>query len=252
MILRKKRPHLVFKTPLEVMGLLRFDVSHQRADVGGTDRKQPIPTLPRELFHALLLHPRRRSGFYLRHDFRRRSCRRQTQRQVNVIGHAPSPKTFTIQLPCRASQIRVQLAGNRIRDQWLRVFGAENDVHQVEAQSLRHAGDYMPGFQPSSCAAIGYLGLRPRLVCGRTYGPHMGAHLETANLVKQVGTTKHNHRWPASKASGLASLTEAQPPSSTISPHDFPHLQTSPEPSNLHHNLNLGCAQGWYRTGLWP
>jgi len=129
MILRKKRPHLVFKTPLAVMRLLVLDVSHQHTDVGGAYRKQPIPTLPCQLLHALLLHPDRRSRFDLRHNFRRRLRGRQTQRQMDLIGHASGAETFAIQLPCRGRQIRVQ----------------------------------------------GDLGLRPRLVCRRAFGPYMAA-----------------------------------------------------------------------------
>jgi hypothetical protein len=44
-------------------------------------------------------------------------------------------------------------------------------MHQIETQRLRHARDYMSGLQPSTKYPTTYLGLRPRLVCGRAFGP---------------------------------------------------------------------------------
>jgi serine/threonine-protein kinase RIO1 len=52
------------------------------------------------------------------------------------------------------------------------MFRAEDNMHKVEAQRLRHGRDYMRGLQPSPVSANAYLGLRPRLVCRRTFGPH--------------------------------------------------------------------------------
>jgi len=43
------------------------------------------------------------------------------------------------------------------------MFGAENDMHQIEAQRLRYWVDYMSGLQPSGGLLDPYLGLRPRL-----------------------------------------------------------------------------------------
>ena len=186
MILRKKRPHLVFKTPLSVMGFLCLDVSHQLPDVGGTDRKQPVSSLPSELRHTLLLHPDRRSRFDLRHYFRRRSCRRQTQREMDVIGRTSSAKAFAIHLSGYARKIPIQRIRKLFRDKRLTVFGTKDDVHKIEAQGLWHARDYMSGFQPSSSPAITVLGLRPRLVCRRTYGPHIATPFEIADLHRNL------------------------------------------------------------------
>jgi hypothetical protein len=44
-------------------------------------------------------------------------------------------------------------------------------MHQIEAQRLRHAAGYMSGLQPSTKYPALYLGLRPRLVCRRAFGP---------------------------------------------------------------------------------
>jgi hypothetical protein len=44
-------------------------------------------------------------------------------------------------------------------------------MHEVETQRLGHSGDYISGLQPSSRFVTGYLGLRPRLVCHRAFGP---------------------------------------------------------------------------------
>jgi hypothetical protein len=52
------------------------------------------------------------------------------------------------------------------------MFCAENDMHQIETQLLRHGGDYMSGLQPSTVLADTYLGLRPRLVWSQAFGLH--------------------------------------------------------------------------------
>jgi hypothetical protein len=111
---------------------------------------------------------------------------------MNVIGHTSDPKTFAIQLPRRARQIRVQRVGSLFRYRRLAVFRAEDEMHQVEAQRLRHGDDYMSGFQPSSCLAIRDLGLRPRLVFGRTCGPQVTAHLEQSRSL--FGTNMNNNQ----------------------------------------------------------
>ena len=171
MILRIKRAHLVFEAPLAVVRLLRLNVLNQSPDIGRTDRKQPIPTLPRKTLHTLLFHPHRRSRLDLRHNLRRLSRGCQTQSQMNVVGHTSGPETFAIQFPCGTRQVRVQPIGNLFRYQRPAIFRAENQMHQVETQRLWHGADYMPGLQPSTHLAIPNLGLRPRLVCNRTFGP---------------------------------------------------------------------------------
>jgi hypothetical protein len=51
------------------------------------------------------------------------------------------------------------------------MFCAEDDMHQVEAQRLRHCSNYMSGLQPSRDLVNAFLGLQPRLVCRRTFSP---------------------------------------------------------------------------------
>jgi len=189
MILRIKRSHLVLKTPLAVVRLLRLDVSDQRANIGRTDGKQSIPALPRETLNAQLLHPHRRSRLNLRHNSRRLTRGRQTQCHMNVVGHTASAETLAIQLTRRTRQVSMQSVRKIVRDQSLTIFRAENDMHQVEAQRLRHARDYMSGLQPSTSAAQCDLGLRPRLVCGRTFGPlNLAGH-----TFSQTGTANRGH-----------------------------------------------------------
>jgi hypothetical protein len=57
------------------------------------------------------------------------------------------------------------------------MFRTKDDMHQVEAQSLRHRSDYMSGLQPFRELRNPYLGLRPRLICHRTFGPHSTSNL---------------------------------------------------------------------------
>jgi hypothetical protein len=92
---------------------------------------------------------------------------------MNMIGDSAHPKTLAIQFARRTREIRVKRCKNFIMDHWSTMFRAEDDMHQVETQCLRHAGDYMSGLQPSTVLADTYLGLRPRLVCRRTSGPQL-------------------------------------------------------------------------------
>lgn len=90
---------------------------------------------------------------------------------MNVVSGASCPETLAIQLACGSRKIRVKSRQKVIIDQRNAIFGAEDNMNQVEAQRLRHCWDYMSGLQPFTALANRYLGLRPRLVCRRTYGP---------------------------------------------------------------------------------
>jgi hypothetical protein len=180
MILRKKRPHLVLKTPPAVMRLLRLDVLNQCADVPRTYGKQPISALPRELRDPMLLHPKGGSRFDLRHNLRGRSRSRQPHRKMNMVGNPAHAEAFAIELSCSPRNISVQPRANLIADRRQPVLGTEHYVNQIETQRLRHGGNYMSrnyvsGFQPSCHSASPYLGLRPRLVCHRAFSPQFTA-----------------------------------------------------------------------------
>jgi hypothetical protein len=45
-------------------------------------------------------------------------------------------------------------------DEGSTIFCAEDDMHEVEAQRLRHGTDYMPGLQPLVCSRA------PTSACG--------------------------------------------------------------------------------------
>jgi hypothetical protein len=201
MILLEKRVHLVLKTPLAVVRLLFVDVIDQRADVGGADREQPVPALPREVRSCLLLHPNGRTGLDLRDNLRRRSRRSQPHGEMHMVGNSTNPKAFTIQLSGRTGKISVQNGTDLVVDQRCTLFRREHDMHQVETQRLWHPGNYMSDLQPSPVSANTYLGLRPRLLCSRTFGPsgytprqtghrsanrpHLSAHLNQAPKARQ-------------------------------------------------------------------
>jgi len=175
MIFRIKRAHLVLKSPLTVVRPLRLDVSNQGPNVHGTYGEQAVSTLPGEVPHALLLHPDRGTSLDLRYNLRRNFRRRQPQRQMNMVCNAARPEALATQFPRSACKIGMQCRGKFIGYQRPAVFCTEDDMHQVEAQRLRHARDYMSGLQPSTKYPTADLGLRPRLVCHRTYGPSIGA-----------------------------------------------------------------------------
>ena len=187
MILRIKRAHLVLKTTLGVMRLLSIDVIHQCVQIRRTGRKQSIPALPRECRDTPLLHPCRRSRLDLRNNFGGPSRRRQPQSQMHMIGDTADTKTFTTQLSRRAGKVCMKIVEDGLIDQGQSALRTENDMHQVEAQRLRHGADYMSGFQPSTHAVRCDLGLRPRLVCGRTFGP-------STPIVHTISQNRNRHR----------------------------------------------------------
>jgi hypothetical protein len=176
MILLKKRAHFVLKTPLAVVRLLLVDITNQCANIRRPNGKQSIPTLPCEPGNTLVLHPRRRSRLDLRNNFRRRPRRSQPHREMNMIGYATHTETFAIQLPRRPRQIRMQRRLDTLANQRRAILRAENNMNQIETQRLRHGTDFISrhnvsGLQPSSHSFAANLGLRPRLVCRRAFGP---------------------------------------------------------------------------------
>ncbi len=185
MILRIKRAHLVLKTPLAVVRPLCLDVLNQRPNIRRTQGEQAISTLPGKVLHALLLHPCRRTALNLRNNLRRNLRRGQAQRQMNMVCNATCAETLAIQLPRCTRQIGVQGFGKVVSYQRPTIFRTENDMHQIEAQRLRHAQNYMSGRQPLSHSPEANLGLRPRLVCHRTLGPHV-PHRATHNFTASL------------------------------------------------------------------
>jgi hypothetical protein len=172
MVLVEKRAHLVLKVSLAMMRLLPVNVLNQRTKIGRADGKQTVPALPRKSSDTLLFHPGGRAGFDLGDNFCSRSRRGQSHRKMNVVSDASCSETLAIQLARGSRKIGVQSRQNVIIDQRAAIFGTEDDMNQVKAQRLRHRCNYMSGLQPSTAPANTYLGLRPRLVCHRTYGPH--------------------------------------------------------------------------------
>jgi hypothetical protein len=81
------------------------------------------------------------------------------------------PETLAIQFAYRSGKVGMKLVSNIIADERKSILRAEDNVHEVETQRLGHSGDYISGLQPSSISGTAYLGLRPRLVCHRTFGP---------------------------------------------------------------------------------
>ena len=142
MILLKKRTHLVLKTPLAVVRLLLVDVSKQRRDIGRPDGEQTIPPLPCELRNSPLLYPCRRTGLDHRHNLRCRSRGRKLHRKMNMIGNATHAKTFAIQLPRCPSNVSVQRGTNLAMNQRHSKLRTEDNMHQIEAQRLRHTRNH--------------------------------------------------------------------------------------------------------------
>jgi hypothetical protein len=192
MVLIEKRAHLVLEVSLAMVRLLPIDISNQRAEIGRADGKQTIPALPRKSADTLLFHPGGRAGFDLGDNLCRRSGPGQSHRKTNVVSDASYSETFAIQLARSSRKIGVESRQNVIMDQRDTIFGTEDDMDQIEAQRLRHCRNYMPGLQPSTTLANTYLGLRPRLLCHRTYGPQVPASPYKRGVFAQL--RQHLHK----------------------------------------------------------
>ena len=198
MILLAKRAHLVLKTPLAVVRLLLVDVPDERAEIRRANGKHSVSALPGEVRNSLLFHPHGRGRFDLRHDLRSHSGGSQSHRKMNMVSNPTHAKTFAVQFAGRSCEIRMKVAGDVIADERKTIFRAEDDVHQIEAQRLRHTQDYMSGLQPSVRSAAVDLGLRPRLVCRRTFGPHSiptrnDCQHEVQTPSAKIAATCHQH-----------------------------------------------------------
>ncbi len=166
-----KRAHLFLKIPLRVVRLLFVDIPHQRAEIRRADGKQTITTLPCEGGHTLLLHPNRRGCLQLGNNPRCGSGRSQSQRKMHMVRNAAGAKTFAVELAGCPRKISVQGRCDVLGNQRRAIFGTEYDMDEIQSQRLRHGGMDASGLQPSFLSATPILGLRPRLLCGRAFGP---------------------------------------------------------------------------------
>lgn len=172
MIFRTKPAQLVLKATLCVVRALTVDVPHQRVKIRRTNRKQSIPALPCKCTYTSTLHPHGRRRLQLRNDLRRGARHSQPQSKMHVILHAAHAKAFTAQPPRRSGQVRMQLRGKLGRNRRRAIFGTENEMNQIPAQGLGHAS-LVSGFQPFVSQDDRFLGLRPRLLCARAFGPDL-------------------------------------------------------------------------------
>ncbi len=169
----EERSELSLKTPPLMVLALPINVPHQRWEVGRADREQAIPSLPCKIHDALPLHPHRRTCLELRNDARGNAIRRKSQRQMHMVRHTTGPVALAFEISRNGRHIRVQLRCHLFTDQRPAVPRAKHKMDQVEGQRLRHGRDYRTGFQPFLHGRAASLGLWPRLVSRRTFGPQV-------------------------------------------------------------------------------
>ncbi len=171
MILLTERAHLLLKVTLRVVRLLCVDILHQRAEVRRAYGEQTITPLPREGRCSLRLHPRRGGRLELRNGLGRCSGRSEAQRKMHMIRNAPCPEAFAVEPAGGPGKVCVQRRRKVIANYRHPALCTENDVDQIEIERLRHSTTHVSGLQPSLHHAERLLGLRPRLLCERAYGP---------------------------------------------------------------------------------
>jgi hypothetical protein len=163
MIFLTKRAQFILKAPFGMVRFLCVDVLNKSTQISRPNRKQTIPTLPGKGSDSLLFHPARRTGLDLRDDLCGSSYCGQTQSKMNMVGNTADTEALATQTACRSSEICMKSWSNFITNQRSTPFRAEDDVHQIQAQRLRHRRDYMLGLQPSLPLAPHHLGLRRRI-----------------------------------------------------------------------------------------
>jgi len=149
MIFFAEPAYLLLETPLGMVRLLPVDIPHQFAQIRRSNRKQPIPTLPRKSRNPLLLHPHGRTRLQLRHHLRRRPRPRQPHRKVHMIFYATHAKTLALQPTRCPGEIRVQSRRKLFANQGPPFLRTENNMHQIEAKRLRHPASLTPLHQPA-------------------------------------------------------------------------------------------------------
>jgi len=176
MVPAKKHAHLVLKAPPLVVRPLTVDVPQQHPGISRAHGEQPISALPREIRYTLLFHPRRRTRLQLRHDLRRRPRHRQPHRKVHMVFHSTHAKTLALQPPSRPRKVRMQLGSNLLTNQRHTAFRTEHNVHQIEAERLRHA--------------------QKRTSPSLTRPSHQGSPLTTNPFRRGIPTNPSDHAYP--------------------------------------------------------
>jgi len=161
MIPTAQRAQLILETTLRVVRLLPIYVQYDGIHIRRADGEQAIPALPCETGHSLPLHPSGRARLDLRNYLCRDLRGRQAQGDVDMIGNTANANTLTTKLANGSSDVRMKRQLDIIVDERHPAFGAEDNMHEVEAQRLRRVGDFISGFQPSAFARPEYLGLPP-------------------------------------------------------------------------------------------
>ena len=169
MILPAQRAQLILETTLRVVRPLPVDVPHNGVHIRRANRKQTIPSLPRKRFHSLPLHPRGRARLDLRHHLCCHLRGRQSQRNVDMIGDTSNTNTHATKLTDSSRNVCMKGRQDVIFDERRSAFGAEDDMHEVKAQRLRHESDSISALQPS----VWDKGQRP---ANQTPGPQARQH----------------------------------------------------------------------------
>ena len=105
-----------------------------------------------------------------------------------MIGNSPYSETLAIQLARGSREIGVKSRHQIIVDHRHAIFSTKDDMNQVETQRLGHRSDYMSGLQPFTALDTRYLGLRPRLICRRTYGPKTEPRFKSGVFAEYINT----------------------------------------------------------------
>jgi len=150
---------LILETTLRVVRFLSIYVQHDGIHIRRADGEQAIPALPCETDHSLPLHPGGRARLDLRNYLCRDLRGRQTQGDVDMIGDTANANTLTTELTNGSGDVRMKRRLDSIVDEQRPAFGAEDNMHEVEAQRLRHGRHFIPSLQPSISGGHANLGL---------------------------------------------------------------------------------------------
>ena len=150
MILLKKRAHLVLKRPPLMVRVLCVDVPQQRPCIGRRHREGAIPTLPCKprQRRSLRLQPPRGRRLHLADKLGHIPIGMNPDRQVHMVGYTAHAQAIALRPTHHGRQIRTKIGTDSVTQQRATALRAENDVHQIERQRLRHHPTIGRAFSP--------------------------------------------------------------------------------------------------------
>ncbi len=160
----QKRSHLVLKRMFAMILFLRLNILNQRIAVRWPNGECRVTALPGKFLQRwrFRLQPFGRRTLQFLDKIGNTFRSRDTDGEMNMIGHTSNAIAFTTRIANDNSEIGMQFATHIFARKRITLFRAEGNVYQQKTQRLGHDANYRSGFQPSSVSTPRSWGLAPR------------------------------------------------------------------------------------------